>query len=98
MSYAVHLRRNADGVVRVITEDDAWDETADYIWTDGNFGCDCNRALLFARAAGEPDPENSACGETAFAAIKAVLESGEEIELDDPAGEGLINTPPPDRR
>lgn len=32
-------------------------------WTDGNFGCDCNRALFFARAGKEPDPEIK-CGHT----------------------------------
>lgn len=28
-----------------------------YNWEDGNFSCDCNRAMFFADAAGEPDPD-----------------------------------------
>lgn len=28
-----------------------WDESADYGWSDGSFGCDCNRALFFSWAA-----------------------------------------------
>jgi len=32
-----------------------------YIWEDGNYSCDCNRALFFARAASEDEP-NETCG------------------------------------
>lgn len=32
-------------------------------WTEGNFGCDCNRGLFFYRAMGLEEPENEhACG------------------------------------
>lgn len=34
-----------------------------FIWSDGNFACDCNRRLLFARAAGEPDDWSGGCSE-----------------------------------
>jgi hypothetical protein len=32
-------------------------------WTEGNYGCDCNRARFFARAAEEDDPDVP-CGDT----------------------------------
>lgn len=34
--------------------------TAFYL-TDGNLGCGCNRALEFARAGGDPEPEDRPC-------------------------------------
>jgi hypothetical protein len=39
---------------------------ADYMWTEGNYSCDCNRRLFMARALGEPEPEdpNNPCGDT----------------------------------
>lgn len=30
---------------------------AEYMWTDGNCGCDCNRELFFRRASGEANPD-----------------------------------------
>lgn len=43
--------RGADGIIR---------GTRFYL-TEGNLGCGCNRALEFARAGGEPDPEDRPC-------------------------------------
>lgn len=39
-------------------------ETSEYEWTEGNYGCDCNRRLFMARAAGRPEPDANPCGET----------------------------------
>lgn len=70
---------------------EAWHE-ADYVseadgqhflWTEGNFGCDCNRGLFFARAVGAPDESplwNVPCGETRFVVVEAVL-NGDPISL-----------------
>lgn len=63
----VYIRRNADNVVRCYEGLD-WHEDSDYpafIWEEGNFACDCNRASFFARAIGEDDPDRS-CGMEAF--------------------------------
>ena len=38
----------------------------DYLWSEGNFACDCNRALDFSRAVGEAEPDDPPCGETAY--------------------------------
>ncbi len=32
-----------------------------YVWSDGNYGCDCNRRLFFARAAGEEADWDGEC-------------------------------------
>lgn len=42
-----------------------WEDSHEFLWSDGNYGCDCNRALFFARAHGEPDP-GIECGESRF--------------------------------
>ncbi len=64
----VHIRNNATGEVRVYRKDkdEPWDETDDYLWSDGNFGCDCNRGLFFAAAGGEGSDPDIPCGDSAF--------------------------------
>lgn len=67
IGYTARIRRNSDGLLR---EDDGHEvperernvELVRFMWTEGNYGCDCNRALFFAHAAGEEDPD-VACGE-----------------------------------
>lgn len=71
MKVKATLRRVADGVVRSyayeVTGSGAEDEAAvRFLWEDGNWACDCNRELLFARAGGDPDPAEGTCGSSAF--------------------------------
>lgn len=82
------LRRRSDGMV--VTHPDLWDWYGDrdepaFIWTDGNFACDCNRADFFAQAIGEPEDENAPCGHEAF-----------QVRLDGPNGELLYSEFHPD--
>lgn len=83
MTYIIRLRNNSTREVREITENGDWDESSDYLWTEGNFACDCNRAQFFAHAAGEPDVEGRECSDELFTAIEAVLPDGRRIALDD---------------
>jgi len=61
------IRCNATGEVREHetheTMMDGAEDPGDYIWSDGNYGCDCNRRLFFARAAGEEEDWDSGCSE-----------------------------------
>lgn len=74
MRTKVTIKRRSDGVSRSFDDDFEWtgDEErsatskAIWQWTEGNFCCDCNRALFFARAAGEPDPADVPCSENLF--------------------------------
>lgn len=80
----VFIRRNADGLERVINYDagDLSSEVVDYMWLDGgNYSCDCNRGLFFARACGE-SPEWNAfpCGESAYTVTKIIMGDGSVIE------------------
>lgn len=79
-----HIRRNADSVVRDYPT--TWDvvdefEVDEYLWSEGNYSCDCNRALFFARAGGEPDPVRP-CGEVAFS-VQIVGTDGKVLYQDD---------------
>ncbi len=61
------IRDNATGIVREYQDDavlmngDA--EPSVFIWEDGNYSCDCNRRLFFARAAGEDEDWDSECSD-----------------------------------
>lgn len=65
--YTVHIRDNASGEVRCYDEVREWrGESDDYLWGEGNFACDCNRASFFAYAAGTTKPEGRSCGSDAY--------------------------------
>ena len=73
MGFTVHLRRNSDGLVRQIKQDGNWtgEDGHEFLWTEGNFGCDCNRHLFFERAAGdEPAWDDLECGQSAYTIVK----------------------------
>jgi hypothetical protein len=53
------------------------------MWTEGNYACDCNRALFFARAVGLPDP-NAACTSGLFSVRIVDDETGAELLQDPP--------------
>lgn len=62
MTATVRIRRNADGVVREYVDPEGWWDPGDdgfggafSMWSEGNWSCDCNRALFFARAADEDE-------------------------------------------
>jgi hypothetical protein len=57
MNALAHIACVETGEVRVVPVD--WTDN-DYMWSEGNYACDCNRALFFARAkGGELDPPRS---------------------------------------
>ena len=45
-----------------------------YMWTEGNYSCDCNRALFHARFRDVPEPEDPPCGEGRFKLLDAPWE------------------------
>jgi hypothetical protein len=85
----LEIRRNADGLIRQYVDEafylpdpDPCESRGSVFWyTEGNAGCDCNRGLFFARAAGEPDPEIP-CGETAYSILRAVTDDGRIVVID----------------
>ena len=66
---SVLLMRNSDRRVVEIKETEAWawPENWVWMWTEGNYSCDCNRELEFRRALGEtPEWDDVECSEGRF--------------------------------
>ena len=68
MKYSVPIRNNDTGETRVYQSDEEWDEGTVYQWSEGNYGCDCNRALLFERAISSDETAawEQDCGDSMF--------------------------------
>jgi hypothetical protein len=64
------IRDNRTGEVRRANDEailnEETGEPSTYIWSDGNFSCDCNRQLFFWRAGGEDDTREHQCGHERF--------------------------------
>lgn len=62
----VRIRKNDTGEIREYEDTILfinWMDLPRYeIWQDGNFGCDCNRRLFFARAGDEEEDMEGPCG------------------------------------
>ncbi|HEX9812083.1 MAG TPA: hypothetical protein VGA88_08365 [Burkholderiales bacterium] len=81
--YKVLLRNNYTSEERWVNYDMPWDGGSVFLWTEGNYGCDCNRHLFFERAFGrEPDDDEHVCGDEKYTAVCAELPDGKRHELD----------------
>lgn len=80
-TYVVEIRHNPTGVVRFISTGLAWYDHSMYFWTEGNFSCDCNRAIVFnnMKSAGV----DHRCGYRDFTAIRAIFPDGTEERIDE---------------
>lgn len=89
--YLVAIRHNPTGEVRMYRNDMSWegDEDRDHwMWTEGNYGCDCNRHLFFIRAAGNDEWEDRECGNTEYSCLYAELPDGRRIVIDSQSDAG----------
>lgn len=87
MTYKVAIRKNETGEVRIRTIEGLDWHKADggddmYWWTEGNFGCDCNRELEFERAGGNDPNLGTKCGDERYSVLYAELPDGTRIEID----------------
>lgn len=71
----VCIKRLADGEVRTITEEPS--KSWGYAWSDGNFGCDCNREIMFDNKDDRETEEE--CGESRYAVRIFDAETGEML-------------------
>ena len=66
--YTVYIRNNKTNELRVRLYPEEYDE---WFWTEGNFGCDCNRALQFASTEEEKDLAwEQECGNSKYTVYK----------------------------
>jgi hypothetical protein len=81
-SYRVLLRDNQTNKEQWYVNESPWGEGSYFLWTEGNYSCDCNRHIFFEIAA-DRDTGDCPCGEIRYTAICAEA-NGERIILDDP--------------
>jgi hypothetical protein len=81
MSFTIILKHVPSGEEREIHEDGLWDDIADYMWTEGNYSCDCNRALFFYNCG--PESDDRACGDSEFMLPRVVLADGTVLEVEE---------------
>lgn len=89
MSYIVKIRKNSTGEIRHITRDYDWfwstgDGSDLFMWTDGNYACDCNRELFFEEDNDDFAFEDAKCSTDRFTAICAILPDGTVEPIDAP--------------
>lgn len=87
MNFTVALRKNETGEVRHI-DGGEWEDHTLFFWTEGNFGCDCNRYLCFERAGGhdptdEEDDVHGDCGTDRYSMLYAEMADGSRVEVND---------------
>lgn len=83
----VLIRNNETGESVVYEHDGCFEDGVfrKFIWEEGNYSCDCNRALFFFRAKNMDDPEDRQCGEELYS-VKIIRKSTGEVlydEIDD---------------
>lgn len=79
----VYIIHTPTGELRLHPYD--WNDNSEFMWTDSNYACDCNRwFFFFLRAADEDEPEeHSLCGDNEFYVVGAELADGRWIKLDE---------------
>lgn len=83
MKYTATIVDKVASESRVFEDDtEASEEAMEYNWSEGNYGCDCNRSLFFARAAGLSDPTDTPCGHSRYSVAELVLDDGRRIQID----------------
>jgi len=81
LGFTVEIKRTADGRVARWHSDQEWEEIDLYRWTDGNYGCDCNREIYFMEAIGAKvdDQADLVCGETRFQVLRITSDDGSRL-------------------
>lgn len=92
--YRAHITHKPSGVKAVfedVMEDATWGECLHgmkWMWTEGNYGCDCNRSLFFERSLVEgqesplPEDYEPTCAEEIFAVSHLETDDGIIILID----------------
>ncbi len=82
--YKVAIRDNATGETRIRDMGDLpWLDHTLYWWTEGNFGCDCNRHMEFIRAKDDSESDmDHECGDSAYSVLHAEFDDGSQLTID----------------
>lgn len=74
-----------------------WEDGSDFWWSEGNYGCDCNRHLEFqeAKTGSRPMDDKVSCNGERYRVICIKLEDGTQVygpELRDSSGKGSVKS------
>lgn len=86
MSYHITIQDTQTGEIRFYYYPLEWEDSSDYLWCEGNYACDCNRAQFFASVEGEPDPNypcNTLSDNPRFVALAAYVPGVGRIPLEE---------------
>jgi hypothetical protein len=91
----VHIRNNVDGETHIYKTSETTDlGVLDYGWSDGNYGCDCNRHLFFWRAVGQEPGDDMLCGDERYTVWITRQDTGELVYSDEePLDYGAAGSP-----
>jgi len=85
MAYTVLIKNKKTGETSQTKMKLDWEEGSDYWWSEGNFGCDCNRSDVFMEGLGHKswaDIECCAIGENVYEVVWIKLDNGEIVYRD----------------
>lgn len=77
--YFVSILNKETCEVRRYREDSTWNDTNEFIWSEGNFACDCNRHMMFQRANGEEPEWGTPCGKSRYSVLEIELPNGKVV-------------------
>ena len=66
--YTVTITDTTTGISRIHRVEHHWEESSEYLWSEGNFSCDCNRGNFFTDAGGE-ERGNVPCGDSRYRVV-----------------------------
>jgi hypothetical protein len=85
MKYKFTIKNTKTDEVRVYSDDYDWDDEHNMMfqWFENNYHCDCNRALCFARAAGEDEDDawETDCGHELYQVLSIEGEDGNLVNF-----------------
>jgi hypothetical protein len=73
MTYIVHIKNNENGEIRTYQDDL---EFSEFIWSEGNYSCDCNRHIFFTNR----DEMEHPCGEDKYTVVDVTTLDGLKTE------------------
>ena len=82
MQYKVKIIKVETGEARFYEDEFDHYEGFCFLWTEGNYSCDCNRAIFFG-------DDNDECSDGRYYVPHATLEDGTIVPLDDNDGEAI---------
>ncbi len=82
----IDIMKMSTGERRTWQSDLGWDKHSKFLWKDGNFSCDCNRASFFRQAGGdEPSAQWRDCSDGEFRVVAIKSQTGQLLYSEEPA-------------